>query len=396
MHMNIFQKNLSSIIGIALLLVIAYAANAFNSPTQNPPSGNVNAPVTTNTEQTITGMKTFNPAGLFAFSIDPAKSGIVANLNSDKLDNLNASDLLAQAGGGAGSAGASFVTWGFGTLAGQNAPACPSGWTEAYSGYGPFMAQMYVNSAQWGSVSMSEICSSSTAYAFASPYPNSMTSAQSAGGGGYNSTCRVCVKADPLPSAPGVSVGSTLLYRTVSQKNGNVGGKGGADALCASELPPSLSGKVSNIHAFLSFDGTNEIRDMHNNDSDQDGSVLGYYESLNPIYAYDRKWGTSTRIAGTWFDLLDGSVLVSLNNAFNEAISIGTYPWTGSNNTPASNDGGNLGANCAGFTTTSGSGTFSNFQSTDYLWLGSNSWDGGSSLSCGMNRYLLCTAKYTP
>ncbi|MBI1971501.1 MAG: hypothetical protein HYS52_01465 [Candidatus Wildermuthbacteria bacterium] len=92
--------SLSTILGLALgILLVSSAVLGFSPPTSTPPGGNVSPPVTTDTAQTITGLKTFNPSGLFPFSVDASKTGIVASLNSDKLDSYNASDLLAQASG---------------------------------------------------------------------------------------------------------------------------------------------------------------------------------------------------------------------------------------------------------------------------------------------------------
>lgn len=93
--MNLFRQYGPLILAVIVLVVGSMVASAFTSPAQNPPNGNVNSLVTQNTAQTVTGLKTFNPAGLVPFAIGASNTGIVNNLNADKVDNLNASDLLA-------------------------------------------------------------------------------------------------------------------------------------------------------------------------------------------------------------------------------------------------------------------------------------------------------------
>ncbi|MBI1971505.1 MAG: hypothetical protein HYS52_01485 [Candidatus Wildermuthbacteria bacterium] len=123
------MKNLKQhiILGIALgILLVAPAVLGFSPPTSTPPGGNVSPPVTTDTAQTITGLKTFNPAGLLPFTVDVSKTGIVANLNSDKLDSYNAADILA-------------LTVPAGAVMSFNLATCPSGWTAFTAGQGRYI-----------------------------------------------------------------------------------------------------------------------------------------------------------------------------------------------------------------------------------------------------------------
>jgi hypothetical protein len=123
---------------LAALVIMATAVSAFSPPTQSPPSGNVVAPVTAAGDQTITGLKTFNPLSLFPFVIDASNANTVANLDADKLDAFDAADLLAGGGGGSGGGG-STVLWGVSNnprpSPGAGTAACPSGWNEVYAGY---------------------------------------------------------------------------------------------------------------------------------------------------------------------------------------------------------------------------------------------------------------------
>ncbi|RKZ32843.1 hypothetical protein DRQ33_05170 [bacterium] len=125
--------------------------------------------------------------------------------------------------------------------------------------------------------------------------------------------CRVCHYTPTSDQPQGLPSGSTVLFGTLSNYNGNLGGRSGADAICAAELPSALSGKVSDVKAFISVASNDEIRDLHNNDSDVDG-VIGPYESTSPIIAYNRGWGTTVQIASSWQTLLDGNIEQPLSN----------------------------------------------------------------------------------
>ena len=148
---------------------VAFYIIAWQEPSQTAPEGNISTPINTGSlPQSKSGRISatefydvndsnyyLNPDGSSNLSGDLNVGNIVikkdgsisTNLNADKVDDLNAADLLAQSGGGA-----TMVTWGgqqmgsctsaegcttMNIAPGLNAPACPSGWTEAYAGYGP-------------------------------------------------------------------------------------------------------------------------------------------------------------------------------------------------------------------------------------------------------------------
>ena len=217
----------------------------FESPTANPPLDNVHAPVNVseNTQYKIgelgvarlldTNDNSYyvNPGGpdsklsgnlniqdgdvqLGATSIKDGTGSspttpekISTNLNADLLDGYNANDLLSAASAGSG---AMFTAWGYCSdsicSAGEGAPACPAGWTEAYAGFGPFFETTSYKQSTYatvGSLSV-EVCASSKQIvgyskgevnnsSFNSPtiYPAGGTIS---GGSQLYSTCRVCVK----------------------------------------------------------------------------------------------------------------------------------------------------------------------------------------------------------
>ena len=104
---------------------------------------------------------------------------------ASKLGGLTASDIMAQSGGGL------LVTWGqcglpqtLGNICapGQSAPLCPSGYTQAYAGFGPFMMGTYGGGATICNQSQSGLVGGGTACNIASGYTTPCN------------TCRVCVK----------------------------------------------------------------------------------------------------------------------------------------------------------------------------------------------------------
>jgi len=150
-------------------------------------------------------------------------SSISPSLNSDKLDSYHAADLMAQSGGGGGA----ITLWGQGSrgdgtvIAGTGAPNCPSGWTEAYTGYGPYFVvrdafleqnsqpggvpSSYASYYVYGYATSVESCGTSKTlvsgtYSAAfgqTPFRLAQACNTTVVGGYYNeicNTCRVCVK----------------------------------------------------------------------------------------------------------------------------------------------------------------------------------------------------------
>jgi len=301
------------------------------------------------------------------------------------------------AGGGSGGSEGTLITWGSVPTAtaapGEGAPSCPSGWAEAYGGYGPFFYYERGDASTYPSVvTVSNTCSNKKQMAVAPYYVT---------GVGWQrvdifacvgwpspemcNTCRACVKAD---AGGAVSSDSTIFYSTVASFDGNLGGRSGADAKCAAELPSAISGKVSNIKALLSVSAGDEIRDLHINDSDADGAV-GPYESQFPIYAYNRGWGNFTHVAKSWTELLDASspsIEAPLSNT--RSVTTDFKYWTGT--IDASGTAG--GANCVNWT--SNSSSFAGYVGLSLSVYAE--WLIGDLVNCASSVSLICAAKYAP
>ncbi len=286
-----------------------------------------------------------------------------SGFDSDTLWGLTSADILAEGGGATGGSGAYYTTCGL-----KVASTCDCYSTPTTTCDPPQCAP--------GDISVATGCAYN-AY-------DTVTTANCGGEcyfyRGFVGYCQRTCKTTQSTSG-GVAAGSAIIYATKNTYNGNLGGRNGADAKCAAELPPELSGKVTNIHAFLSVSSTDEIIDMHSSDSDNDGTALGYYETANPIYAYNRYWAEWTLLASNWRDLLDGTISSSLSTA-----SFPTYYWTGSSTYGAYV----ANYNCNGWTA-------SNYEN-GYYGSGSHStapWLRYSSQYCNSKLALVCAAKYT-
>ena len=204
---------------------------AWQEPTQTPPAGNIPTPLNVGSEaqtkegnltisSTIYGddillgntggvitaggdLELYDSAGTKKIALDgdtgdlsivgdadvgsviiKGNSTISPNLNSDKLDDHHAADLMAQAGGGG-----VLVTWGQGTYVGGSAPSCPSGWTQVYAGYGPYWSLSSESGGPTGPTAVSQTCGTSQYLVTGGYYM-----AYACGSGGMCNTCRVCVK----------------------------------------------------------------------------------------------------------------------------------------------------------------------------------------------------------
>jgi len=108
-----------------------------------------------------------------------------------------------------------------------------------------------------------------------------------------------------------------VFYKT-STTIGNVGGRSGADSFCQSNKPSELT--CNNIHAFISTNASDEIRDMPTNYT---------YPIDAELYWYNKNTNNFTLFASNWADMLDGSILAS------PATGLGVFAgnfWTGSQN----------------------------------------------------------------
>jgi hypothetical protein len=156
-----------------------------------------------------------------------------------------------------------------------------------------------------------------------------------------------------------------ILYNA-GLHDGDLGGRSGADALCLAARPASLPASYTNVHAFISVQPGDAIRDLPIPFSRPIASVGG------------------TTIFTDGADMLDG------NNPTTSLLAAGVTPtntewWSGSNvigNYWASRNQCNNWTNNAN--TEQGS-----FGSTDTPPSGIH-WLGGGHFPCALNRYLLC------
>jgi len=150
--------------------------------------------------------------------------------------------------------------------------------------------------------------------------------------------------------------------------DGNLGGRSGADTICANSLNKPAG--ASNVHAFLSIDNVDdEMRDMQNS--------YGYPTDF-AIYSPDGM----VKIADDWADLMDTTIDTTLYSA--GVLPNSSVWWSGSNQ-----DGswGNSFGNCSGFSTAASGGPQSHCgdsTGSDWRWL------AGYVENCDGAYYVVC------
>jgi hypothetical protein len=139
-----------------------------------------------------------------------------------------------------------------------------------------------------------------------------------------------------------------------STTTGNISGRTGADNLCQAKYASDYSSLgCTEVRGFISIDASDRIADMPMNYGVPDNVPI-----LGP---------GGTPIANDWADLLDGTILTTMQGA--GVLSALGY-WTGSNA-----DGTFYASpynNCTNFTSTSGSGRTGSATATDGTWLSSS------------------------
>ncbi len=143
----------------------------------------------------------------------------------------------------------------------------------------------------------------------------------------------------PSPAAaqsPGPApVTQIVLYAAGVTRDGNLGGRAGADAICAASGNRPAGAEYTNFRAFISVSAADEIRDMPGN--------YGVPTTV-PIVGGD---GT-TQLAPNWAGLLDGNIDATLLAAGN-----GASDWFSGSNA----DGSLAATHCTGFTDNTGGAT---------------------------------------
>ena len=130
---------------------------------------------------------------------------------------------------------------------------------------------------------------------------------------------------------------STIVYMASSEHSGGAfGGRAGIDSWCASNKPSNLPASCENIHALVSVNSSDEIRDMP--------SVYGY-PSDKPLYWWNNSTQEAVMLAGDWPDMLDGEILIAQEDGTGLTYGGGEgYVFTGSMSNGSVTD------NCNGFT----------------------------------------------
>lgn len=106
----------------------------------------------------------------------------------------------------------------------------------------------------------------------------------------------------------------TVIYLySAGQRNGNLGGRIGADATCIAAGPPA---GTTTVHAFLSVSALDQIRDL----------VPSIYQTLPVVDA-----GGAMTIANTWNDLWINPAGLNMSLADAGVLGGGAEWWSGSN-----------------------------------------------------------------
>jgi hypothetical protein len=165
----------------------------------------------------------------------------------------------------------------------------------------------------------------------------------------------------PISSGPK----KIFLYGTSSTYDGNLGGRSGADAICAADANKPSSVKTS--HALISVSNSDAVDDMPVN-----YTFPGNVKIVGPDGV--------TVVANSWPDLLDGSIETSLTDAGVLPIGKkGSAWWSGSdaNGELSSN-------NCTGWTVNSvvnGEFGWAYTLNTDPSWIDNSNTTCGASLN---------------
>lgn len=165
--------------------------------------------------------------------------------------------------------------------------------------------------------------------------------------------------------ASSVDQTGTILYVSSTTHNGDfdTNNDGDArpelDAFCSTYKPSNL--QCNNIHAFISVNGNDEIKDMPANYG---------YNPYRPVYWYGGS-KLLTKMATTWTDFLDSSILTTqvFGTGNGSNVFTGTY-FTGF-----------LTEHCNYWTDTTGTGRYGNSNDSSGGWLYGSSTNCSDSLS---------------
>ncbi|NTW26983.1 MAG: hypothetical protein HGA36_01530 [Candidatus Moranbacteria bacterium] len=166
-----------------------------------------------------------------------------------------------------------------------------------------------------------------------------------------------CTNADQCVSAFCSSIGNvcghvTIVWLTTTTTSGALGGRSGADAICAADAGRP---DATNIKAFLSASPTDTIASMAGTS----------YPAATPIFWYKKTPVTFTLLANNWADMLDGSIINA--GSATGFISSYIYSFSTSTGTLAGSICGTY--NCSCGTASAGNGYTFNNANTDASWI---------------------------
>ena len=122
--------------------------------------------------------------------------------------------------------------------------------------------------------------------------------------------------------------------------NGNIGGRAAADSACLARNNSNYSHlNCNNVHAFLSFSASDEIRDMPST-----FSIPTDRRVLSP---------DGTEIAGSWQSIINARDYPLTNSLADAGVTAETYFWSGSYENGMSSGSGN--GDCLGWCTSNSS-----------------------------------------
>ncbi|MFA6973540.1 MAG: fibronectin type III domain-containing protein [Parcubacteria group bacterium] len=215
--------------------------------------------------------------------------------------------------------------------------------------------------------------------------------------GGFNNSGNVKSNTEVLPAGSGgedadvrlTQANKTVIYVDPVTQTGALGGRSGADAICAASA--NKPADATKIKAFLSVSASDEIRDMH-----VAGGDASHYDSSKPLYWYNASTGASSSLVGNnWADILDGSI----SNSQNTGTGMNYVTWSGS--LISATGAIHATHHCTGWTNDTGAvyGNTTNSTSTVAAWMSSTnaSCDTPTRVRCiaEIPAYYATTATYT-
>lgn len=165
------------------------------------------------------------------------------------------------------------------------------------------------------------------------------------------------------------TVNDTYMIYVATQKTpGSIGGRTGSDQFCIDQKPDAVN--CADIHSFVSFSSTDEIRDIPTN----------YYPGFDtnaPIYWAHSSTGALTKMGNNWADILDYNIMSTQSTGTGNS----NYVWTFS-----ASSGSYALSNCGSGTDSSSSyyGVRGSYSDTDTNWIDS------SDAQCNINQAIRC------